>query len=369
MDTDPRYSNPTWQRMYQLQLSKGFSPEVAASKANANLAFSTMAKDARELAPEPQMDQFRETPATSAEVQRNLPQFSPAPEPIARQASDVSPDNPAIPANPNYQPGMIEKSYSRAGDSFRRLLMPYAPVSVPSESGEYDVMGGKTGMPTGTVTTPAPTKLGGNYNDMDNVMYNPPVQKPSPYAPIGQAGSLPSMARIGGGASPVAANVQDRTVTPRLIAMAGDRIAPYSMQQSPADMRFSTDKAPAAPARPSLPGAGDPLPVHRPGTPNQNLTSDAKPVPEQGFFARNFGQDPYAGKSASQLMTLANQDPDNAVAFFRADKALQKERPDMFQSAPTEKRGGAIKGNSAPGKDAALHKALEIIHHMITRGR
>lgn len=111
-----------------------------------------------------------------------------------------------------------------------------------------------------------------------------------------------------------------------------------------------------------------PLPVRRPGTPNQNLTSDAKPVTDQGFFARNFGQDPYAGKSASQLMTLANQDPDNAAAFFRADKALQKEQPDMFQSAPTEKRGGAIKGSVAPGKDAALHKALEIIHHLLTRG-
>ena len=325
MDTDPRYSNPTWQRMYQLQLSKGFSPEVAASKANADLAFSTMAKDARELAPEPQMDQFRETPATSAEVQRNLPQFSPAPEPIARQASDVSPDNPAIPANPNYQPGMIEKSYSRAGDSFRRLLMPYAPVSVPSESGEYDVMGNKTGMPTGTVTTPAPTKLGGNYNDMDNVMYNP------------QGGSYN--------------DVFNAAYTP------------------PPKVAAAVNTARKLTSGPSLPGAGDPLPPRRPGTPNLNLTSDAKPVPEQGFFARNFGQDPYAGKSASQLMTLANQDPDNAAAFFRADKALQKERPDMFQSAPTEKRGGAIKGNVAPGKDAALHKALEIIHHMITRGR
>lgn len=111
-----------------------------------------------------------------------------------------------------------------------------------------------------------------------------------------------------------------------------------------------------------------PLPTPRPGTPSQNLTSDAKPVAEQGFFARNFGQDPYAGKSASQLMASANQDPDNAAAFFRADRALQKERPEMFQSAPTEKRGGAIKGNAGPGKDAALHKALEIIHHLLTRG-
>ena len=182
--------------------------------------------------------------------------------------------------------------------------------------------------------------------------------------------------------SPLTAGATFMAAAPIVMAPPPNASEPFDTWErkvaGPSAATSSMDAPAAAPAvalartalaRPSLPGAGDPLPVRRPGTPNQNLTSDAKPVPEQGFFARNFGQDPYAGKSASQLMTLANQDPDNAAAFFRADKALQKEQPDMFQSAPTEKRGGAIKGNSAPGKDAALHKALEIIHHMITRGR
>jgi hypothetical protein len=62
-------------------------------------------------------------------------------------------------------------------------------------------------------------------------------------------------------------------------------------------------------------------------------------------------------------MDIANRDPDNAAAFIRADKALQKEQPDMFKPQ-AEKRGGSVGG----GKDAALHKALEIIHHMLTRG-
>jgi hypothetical protein len=39
----------------------------------------------------------------------------------------------------------------------------------------------------------------------------------------------------------------------------------------------------------------------------------------------------------------------------------------MFERQ-AEARGGAPK-SSGGGKDAALHKALEIIHHMLVRGR
>jgi len=55
----------------------------------------------------------------------------------------------------------------------------------------------------------------------------------------------------------------------------------------------------------------------------------------------------------------------SAADFFRADKARQ-ELEKSGEAFTTMKRGGAAQ---APGKDAALHKALEIIHHMITRGR
>jgi len=60
---------------------------------------------------------------------------------------------------------------------------------------------------------------------------------------------------------------------------------------------------------------------------------------------------------------------DSAADFFRADKALREQRPEMFERQ-AEARGGApkpVSGNG--GKDAALHKALEIIHHLLTRGR
>jgi hypothetical protein len=60
---------------------------------------------------------------------------------------------------------------------------------------------------------------------------------------------------------------------------------------------------------------------------------------------------------------------ESAADFFRADKALRAQRPEMFERQ-AEARGGAPKSSGGGGgKDAALHKALEIIHHMLVRGR
>jgi hypothetical protein len=128
------------------------------------------------------------------------------------------------------------------------------------------------------------------------------------------------------------------------------RIAPYLMQNQPqAPVRKAGPAAPAAAPAQQAPAKQD----------------------EPGFLGRIFGKDPYAGMSSRQLMDIANQNPDSPAAFFRADQALRKEQPDMFKpkndTVPAEKRGGPVKGNAAPGKDAALHKALEIIHHMLTR--
>ena len=51
--------------------------------------------------------------------------------------------------------------------------------------------------------------------------------------------------------------------------------------------------------------------------------------------------------------------PESAADFFRADKALMAKRKEEEGRAA----GGGVGGK--PDKDAALHKALEIIHHMI----
>jgi len=67
-------------------------------------------------------------------------------------------------------------------------------------------------------------------------------------------------------------------------------------------------------------------------------------------------------------------DPDRASDFFRADKQMQQylkdETPFVGRSGlPSDpdnmKRGGAAKGMN---RDAVVHKALEIIHHMLMRG-
>jgi hypothetical protein len=51
----------------------------------------------------------------------------------------------------------------------------------------------------------------------------------------------------------------------------------------------------------------------------------------------------------------------NAADFVRADRA-------MMEAKKAQEETGKAKGGSVNGKDAALHKALEIIHHLLTRG-
>lgn len=127
------------------------------------------------------------------------------------------------------------------------------------------------------------------------------------------------------------------------------------------DMKFSDETYSAAPAkaimaqRPRMP-----LPPPRPAALDQ-----AAPAAEQGILSKIFGGDPYKGMSSAKLMEQANRG-DDAAAFFRADEALRRERPEMF-AKKLEDQGMATGGAAKPHKDAALHKALEIIHHLISR--
>lgn len=86
---------------------------------------------------------------------------------------------------------------------------------------------------------------------------------------------------------------------------------------------------------------------------------------QEPWYARFMPSDPYAGMSSAKLMERANANPDDAAAFFRADAALRKERPEMFEKKQEE---GMAHGGVAGGKhhkDAVVMKALEIIHHML----
>jgi hypothetical protein len=81
-------------------------------------------------------------------------------------------------------------------------------------------------------------------------------------------------------------------------------------------------------------------------------------------------QDPMADGSPQRTM-LNFGDSNNAADFFRADKAmqeLQRNKEDFVGMAS----GGAANGSNGKasnGRDAALHKALEIIHHMMVNRR
>jgi hypothetical protein len=132
---------------------------------------------------------------------------------------------------------------------------------------------------------------------------------------------------------------------------------------------FNDENAIPNPQR-SAPAARMPLPVRRPESLNA--------APSQGLLSRIFsGQDYQSSNALASDPRLAGQsakvvqdgkvnwgDRDNAADFFRADAA----RMAMEKKAAEEGEGKA-KGGAVAGKDAALHKALEIIHHLLTRGR
>jgi hypothetical protein len=90
------------------------------------------------------------------------------------------------------------------------------------------------------------------------------------------------------------------------------------------------------------------------------------------FMSRIFGGPEYQStgervvKDGGQGVNFGSGE--SAADFFRADRELRKQRPEMFERQ-AEARGGAPKAAGGGGKDAALHKALEIIHHLLTRGR
>lgn len=70
-------------------------------------------------------------------------------------------------------------------------------------------------------------------------------------------------------------------------------------------------------------------------------------------------------EGAPQKTVLNWGDPDNSRDFFRADQAMREmmKNKEEFEGRAS---GGKV-GAGAGGKDAAIHKALEIIHHLLTR--
>jgi hypothetical protein len=116
--------------------------------------------------------------------------------------------------------------------------------------------------------------------------------------------------------------------------------------------RARTAPAPAA--------AQAPMPMRRPS--DADLTAaNPQTGPSSSIFSKIFDPNYQKGWSQRQLWDTANADPDNPAAFFRAAKG-------DTGTPPSENRGGSVggKGKSEKMPDP-VHKALEIIHHLLTR--
>jgi hypothetical protein len=200
------------------------------------------------------------------------------------------------------------------------------------------------------------------------------------------AASLPSMAMPDGGVDAAPTNLgmgSDRFGIPGVSVVPGSRFDAASMpaQLSNANyMRFSTDATPQPSAATSDRQTQAPRPPINAGNPidlttRSNAPASSAPVPasEQGNRSLlNSIIDKLSSGSSSQpqsksdLWAAANADPENKAAYFRAAQA------DTAPSDGNYKRGGTAGGGgqkaAGPHKDAALHKALDIIHTMLTRG-
>jgi hypothetical protein len=206
--------------------------------------------------------------------------------------------------------------------------------------------GGTGTAPTYGDTKPAgaSTTLGGNYDDSFNVMYYPPMAKSN----FNDENAVPNPARN-------ANNFNDESAIPN-----PNRVI------SPAERNaLNIARRPAAPAPAAKPAAAPAAAPAQGGNFFTNLFKGGPEVQSTGGQLIQRQQGPIQQGQERAQTKLNWGDRDNAADFFRADKARQ-ELEKSGESFSGLKRGGAAQ---SPGKDAALHKALEIIHHMITRGR
>ena len=182
----------------------------------------------------------------------------------------------------------------------------------------------------------------------------PSIVTPAAAAPAPQTSAAPTFP-MDGSISGEAYGAPNQREAAREVARAATqfdnlvdpRVPPAATRPAARPAARPTPPAPLAPPADFRRGETASLLSRMFGGPEYQSTGDR--VIKEGGQGVNFG----SGESAAD--------------FFRADRELRKQRPEMFERQ-AEARGGAPKA-SGGGKDAALHKALEIIHHMLVRGR
>ena len=237
------------------------------------------------------------------------------------------------------------------GQSYRYDVPVTSRPFQPASDQAKDILRARLAVP---VAGSIPVPEGTDVSEFGALDY---VEKPQPSA-VSTAMSLPQMAR------PFSSNMMEYRGGAYTPGASDDRTMRVNMPGL-----FPADSAPAArttatavntAARPT-----PPLPMARP--------SDVPRGESASLMSRFFGGPEYQStgqrvvKEGGQGVEFGSSE--SPADFFRASRALKEQRPEMFERQ-AEARGGAPKPVSGGGgKDAAMHKALEIIHHLLVRGR
>lgn len=313
---------------------------------------------------------------SAEELRAMIPQEIRPPAPSATTsvpsagARPIQPEAPAAAAPSTAPWGRRPAAPSREADLGLPLgVAGLAGTGAILASQRSDIYGGGKGE--------APMPQGGNYDDSFNAPYTPPLTKlydefgqgapqypqqpPAPeprdlYAEtnqrapnylgsVGRAGALPIMARPDGGRGD---GVEPRPqIDPSILMLARERLMPYSA-------RGIEGRPPAEPSAGGAGGGGGGAPART------TQAAPAAPAAQSGSFFSGLFKDPYEGQSSRQLYeTYQKRGDEDPAMFVRAARKEMEER-----KAAGLARGGSA-GSEKHGKDAAVMKALEIIHHML----
>lgn len=307
MIADRLNSNKNLQmRLRQYYLDKGYSPDIATAMATAEMYRRKPASDAGT----PVAEQFYETPATVEEARRTMPMMT-----------------ATIPAGPVKQLGNPEDNAEARFNQMRVINSQYKAQGLPE--------------PYPDVPAPRPTDRSAYGTSLTSTL----TQSLGLPADI-QSPPWPS-------AAPAAPNVPPAAPT---VAATEDRRSPWD-ETNLAAPQFQPER------RSPWDETNEAAPRFTPAAPSRTRSSSSAPAAPAASAASS-----PETMTLSDLWKAANRPDSSSADFFRADRAMQeaiKKGQDVgyYGQAEGKKGGGAVQG-----KDAAIHKALEIIQHLLTRG-
>ena len=282
-------------------------------------------------------------------------------------------DAAAAPAAPSTAPwGRRPAPAGREPD----LSLPLATAGLAGTGGVLASQ--RSNIYAGGSEKPAGIPQGGDYDDVFNAPYTPPLTKyydefnqaapqypqqpptpeprdlysefneraPNYLGSVGRAGSMPILTRPEGTFAAMSGEARP-VIDPSILMLARQRLAPYSTQRE--------ESAPAAATSTGAGRSGSGA-----GAPSRAAATTSAPAAQSGSILSNLFKDPYEGQTSRQLYEAYQKrqmsGDDDPAMYVRAARREMEERG--------RARGGSA-GSEKQGKDAAVMKALEIIHHML----